>query len=40
MAKLFGFKIEDSGENKKSKIVSPIAPNSEDKSDYYITSGF
>ena len=40
MAKLFGFKIEDSRENKKSKIVSPIAPNSEDKSDYYITSGF
>jgi hypothetical protein len=40
MAKLFGFKIEDSGENKNSKIISPIPPNSEDKSDYYITSGF
>ena len=40
MAKLFGFKIEDSGENKNSKIISPVPPNSEDKSDYYITSGF
>jgi hypothetical protein len=40
MAKLFGFKIEDSGEKKNSKIVSPVPPNSEDKSDYYVTSGF
>jgi hypothetical protein len=40
MAKLFGFKIEDSGENKNSKIISPVPPNSEDKSDYYVTSGF
>ena len=40
MAKLFGFKIEDSGENKNSKIISPVAPNSEDKSDHYVTSGF
>ena len=40
MAKLFGFKIEDTGENKNSKIISPVAPNSEDKSDHYVTSGF
>jgi hypothetical protein len=40
MAKLFGFKIEDSGENKNSKIISPVPQNSEDKSDYYVTSGF
>ena len=40
MAKLFGFKIENTGENKNSKIISTIPPNSEDKSDYYITSGF
>jgi len=40
MAKLFGFKIEDSGEKKNSKIVSPVPPNSEDRSDYYVTSGF
>jgi hypothetical protein len=41
MAKLFGFKIEDTGEkNKNSKIVSPIPKNSEDRADYYITSGF
>jgi hypothetical protein len=40
MAKLFGFKIEDTGEKKNTKIISPIPPNSEDRSDYYITSGF
>lgn len=40
MAKLFGFKIEDSGEKKNSKIISPIPKNSEDRADYYITSGF
>jgi len=40
MAKLFGFKIEDTGEKKNSKIISPIPKNSEDRSDYYITSGF
>lgn len=40
MPKLFGFKIEDNGENKNSKIISPIPKNSEDSSEYYITSGF
>lgn len=40
MSKLFGFKIEDEGRDKKSKVISPIPPNSEDRSDYYITSGF
>jgi len=40
MAKLFGFKIEDTGEKKNSKIISPIPKNSEDRADYYITSGF
>ncbi len=40
MAKLFGFKIEDTGDKKNSKIISPVPPNSEDRSDYYITSGF
>lgn len=40
MAKLFGFKIEDTGDSKNSKILSPVPPNNEDSSDYYITSGF
>lgn len=40
MAKLFGFKIENKEGNKNSKIVSPIPKNSEDSSEYYITSGF
>ena len=41
MAKLFGFKIEDTGDNlKDSKILSPVPKNDEDKSNYYITSGF
>ena len=40
MAKLFGFKIPD-GEDKKSKgIVSPVPPSDEDKSDFYVSSGF
>jgi len=40
MAKLFGFKFEDSGEDKSKNIVSPVPPNDEDKSDFYLTSGF
>jgi len=42
MNKLFGFKIEDNGGNKKkkNKIISPVASNDEDKSDFYISSGF
>jgi hypothetical protein len=40
MAKLFGFKFEDSREKQSTKIVSPIPRNDEDKSDFYISSGF
>ena len=40
MAKLFGFKIQDTGVDKSKKIISPVPPNEEDKSDYYIQSGF
>ena len=39
MAKLFGFSIEDSGEESKS-VVSPVPPAQEDGNDHYITSGF
>ena len=39
MAKLFGFSIDD--EDQKSKgVVSPVTPNDEDGSDYYLSSGF
>jgi hypothetical protein len=39
MTKLFGFSIDD--ESKKSKgVISPVAPNKEDGSDYYLSSGF
>ena len=40
MAKLFGFKIQDTGVDKSKKLISPVPPNEEDKSDYYIQSGF
>ena len=40
MSKLFGFKIQDTGVDKSKKLVSPVPPNEEDKSDYYIQSGF
>jgi hypothetical protein len=40
MARLFGFKINDKRGDNKSKVVSPIPQNSEDKSDFYISSGF
>jgi hypothetical protein len=41
MAKLFGFKLPDPGEGKASKsIVSPVPPSEEDKSDFYLSSGF
>ena len=40
MAKLFGFKFEDNREKQSEKIVSPIPRNDEDKSDFYISSGF
>ena len=39
MAKLFGFKIEKDDEQSKS-VVSPVAQNNEDSSDYYVSSGF
>ena len=40
MAKLFGFKIKDTGDNNSNGIMSPIPRNEEDKSDFYISSGF
>jgi hypothetical protein len=40
MAKLFGFKFEDDREKQSKKVVSPIPRNDEDKSDFYISSGF
>jgi hypothetical protein len=40
MAKLFGFKVEDAEVDKKSKVISPVPQNDEDKSDFYVTSGF
>jgi hypothetical protein len=39
MAKLFGFSIEDN-EPISSDVVSPVPPNNEDGSDFYLTSGF
>jgi hypothetical protein len=39
MAKLFGFSIEDT-EPLSQDVVSPVAPNNEDGSDYYMSSGF
>jgi len=41
MAKLFGFKLpSNTGENKNKNVVSPVPRNDEDKSDFYISSGF
>ena len=40
MSKLFGFKLPDPGENKSKGIVSPVPPTEEDKSDFYLSSGF
>lgn len=41
MAKLFGFQIETSGDkSSKSKVLSPVPKNDEDKSDYFVASGF
>ena len=39
MAKLFGFSIEDN-EPLSPGVVSPVPPNSEDASDFYLSSGF
>ena len=38
--KLFGFKLPESGEKKSKGIVSPVPPSEEDKSDFYVSSGF
>jgi len=41
MAKLFGFKLpSNTGENKNKNVISPVPANDEDKSDFYISSGF
>ena len=40
MAKLFGFKIPDGEESKSKGVVSPVPPSDEDKSDFYVSSGF
>ncbi len=41
MAKLFGFKIQDTaGADKSKSIISPVPSNEEDKSDFYLQSGF
>jgi len=39
MSRLFGFSIDPS-EDKSKSIISPVPPNNEDGSDYYIQSGF
>ena len=39
MAKLFGFSIEDT-DPVSPGIVSPVPPNNEDGSDFYLSSGF
>ena len=39
MAKLFGFSIEDN-EPLSPTTVSPVPPNNEDGSDFYLSSGF
>lgn len=40
MTKLFGFKIQETGVDKSKKLISPVPSNEEDKSDYYVQSGF
>ena len=40
MAKLFGFKLPDSGEENSKGVVSPIPKSDEDKSDFFVSSGF
>ena len=41
MAKLFGFKIQKTGDEKSKKdFISPVPPNEEDKSNFYVESGF
>jgi hypothetical protein len=40
MPKLFGFKFEEGDNKQDNAVVSPIPQNDEDKSDYYVSSGF
>jgi hypothetical protein len=40
MPKLFGFKFEEQGKDDNSKILSPVPKTEEDKSDFYLSSGF
>ena len=40
MSKLFGFKLPDPGDTKSKGIVSPVPQTEEDKSDFYLSSGF
>lgn len=41
MAKLFGFSIQDDGEEKRSKsLISPVPQNEEDGVDYFVGGGF
>ena len=40
MARLFGFSIESSDDDKSKSIISPVPQNNEDGVDYYIQSGF
>jgi hypothetical protein len=40
MTKLFGFKIENNEGDKDKNILSPVPRNDEDKSEFYISSGF
>jgi len=40
MAKLFGFKLPDPSESKSKGVISPVTPSDEDKSDFYVSSGF
>ena len=41
MPKLFGFKIQDEGDERlKKSLVTPVPENNEDGSDYFVSSGF
>jgi hypothetical protein len=40
MPKLFGYKFEESDNKKNDSVLSPIPQNDEDKSDFYLSSGF
>jgi hypothetical protein len=40
MSKLFGFKIGSNEKDKSKKIISPVVANDEDKSNYFVSSGF